>query len=576
MWGGALSARGGAADRARVPLPRLPAPHGQRVRDQLWIERRYVEPSGAAPRIVTLHGGHRTGPRRALLRRLQHDALEPLPRAARRHAVRARGHARRPRVGRARRAHLHAQQAAVARAARGRARVRGDVRRLRGGLARGAASRASAATSRSTRRPSAKLSFGCRIPPRCGADRCPSSTTAAARAPRTRRSSSSTTATRSRTCARAASAAETRGESFELVAGSVLVGHPGDEYVCTHDHAAGGDECLSFALAPELVESLGGAREVWRTGGVPPLPELVVLGELAQATAEQRTDLGLDEVGLWFAARFVELVSGVSAPRPRCARRRPPPRGGGGALARRARARGDRSRARGARGGALPVPLPAPVLARARRDAAPVSRARAAAPRGAPALRRASARSPTWRSRSASPTSRTSCARSTAPPASRRAASAAPRAASARFSKIGSRAVSSLTSNKEVWHVRSHRSSGEGSGGERAVLPRRARAARPRALLRRTRRARASAPAGATGLWLALALATRASAARTSRSRAANRAAVERFYKEGLAAGGRDNGAPGLRADYGPSYFAAFLVDPDGNNVEAVCLAQEK
>src|SRR5258706_1419394 len=51
---------------------------------------------------------------------------------------------------------------------------------------------------------------------------------------------------------------EMRGRRFELVAGSVLIGHPGDEYVCTHDHAAGGDECLSFALAPALVETLGG------------------------------------------------------------------------------------------------------------------------------------------------------------------------------------------------------------------------------------------------------------------------------------------------------------------------------
>jgi len=57
---------------------------------------------------------------------------------------------------------------------------------------------------------------------------------------------------------------------------------------------------------------------------------------------------------------------------------------------------------------------------------------------------------------------------------------------------------------------------------------------------------------------------------------AQERAGVERFHKKGLAAGGRDNGAPGLRADYGPSYFAAFLVDPDGNNVEAVCLAEEE
>jgi len=117
---------------------------------------------------------------------------------------------------------------------------------------------------------------------------------------------------------------ETRGESYELVAGSVLVGHPGDEYICRHDHVHGGDECLSFALSPDVVESLGGRREVWRAGGVPPLPELGVLGELAQATAEQRTDLGLDEVGLWFAVRCVELLSGAkrAAASPRAADRR--------------------------------------------------------------------------------------------------------------------------------------------------------------------------------------------------------------------------------------------------------------
>jgi catechol 2,3-dioxygenase-like lactoylglutathione lyase family enzyme len=54
--------------------------------------------------------------------------------------------------------------------------------------------------------------------------------------------------------------------------------------------------------------------------------------------------------------------------------------------------------------------------------------------------------------------------------------------------------------------------------------------------------------------------------------RAAERSAVDRFYKDGLKAGGRDNGKPGLRKDYSPTYYAAFLIDPDGNNVEAVCL----
>jgi AraC family transcriptional regulator len=111
-----------------------------------------------------------------------------------------------------------------------------------------------------------------------------------------------------------------RGESFELVAGSILVSHPGDEYMCTHDQV-GGDECLSFHLVPALVEAIGGRAEVWRTGGVPPWPELAVLGELAQAAAEGRSDVGLDEVGMLLAARLVEVVSG-RAPRPLVARAR--------------------------------------------------------------------------------------------------------------------------------------------------------------------------------------------------------------------------------------------------------------
>jgi AraC-like DNA-binding protein len=101
----------------------------------------------------------------------------------------------------------------------------------------------------------------------------------------------------------------TRGRFFELVAGSILVGHPGDEYTCTHDHVCG-DECLSFFLAPELVEAIGDRTDIWQIGAAPPLPELMVLGELAQAAAEGRSDIGLDEVGQAFASRFVEAVSG--------------------------------------------------------------------------------------------------------------------------------------------------------------------------------------------------------------------------------------------------------------------------
>jgi AraC-like DNA-binding protein len=103
-----------------------------------------------------------------------------------------------------------------------------------------------------------------------------------------------------------------RGKSFELVTGSLLVGFPGDEYVCTHDHPVG-DECLSIHFAPEVVESLGGRREAWRAGALPPLSELVVLGELAQSAAEGRSDLALDELGLWLASRFAATVSGEGA-----------------------------------------------------------------------------------------------------------------------------------------------------------------------------------------------------------------------------------------------------------------------
>ncbi len=54
---------------------------------------------------------------------------------------------------------------------------------------------------------------------------------------------------------------------------------------------------------------------------------------------------------------------------------------------------------------------------------------------------------------------------------------------------------------------------------------------------------------------------------------AKNRASVDAFYKAALAAGGKDNGAPGVRAHYHPNYYGAFVLDPNGHNIEAVCHA---
>lgn len=100
-----------------------------------------------------------------------------------------------------------------------------------------------------------------------------------------------------------------RGESFELVTGSILVGYPGGEYMCTHDHVCG-DECLSFHFTPAFAETIAGRADVWRIGCVPPRPELMVLGELAQAAAAGRSDVAVDEVGMLFTARFVEIAAG--------------------------------------------------------------------------------------------------------------------------------------------------------------------------------------------------------------------------------------------------------------------------
>jgi catechol 2,3-dioxygenase-like lactoylglutathione lyase family enzyme len=50
-----------------------------------------------------------------------------------------------------------------------------------------------------------------------------------------------------------------------------------------------------------------------------------------------------------------------------------------------------------------------------------------------------------------------------------------------------------------------------------------------------------------------------------------DRATVDAFHREALVAGGRDNGPPGLRSQYHPTYYGAFVLDPEGNNVEAVC-----
>jgi len=104
-----------------------------------------------------------------------------------------------------------------------------------------------------------------------------------------------------------------RGRSFELVAGSFMIGHPGDEYICSHDHHLCGDECLSFHLTPDAALEVGAGADVWRTGGLPPSPEIGVWAERAQAVLDGRADGSLEEIGLLVAARLPALVAGKTA-----------------------------------------------------------------------------------------------------------------------------------------------------------------------------------------------------------------------------------------------------------------------
>jgi len=111
-----------------------------------------------------------------------------------------------------------------------------------------------------------------------------------------------------------------RGETYELVPGSILVGGPGDEYVCTHDHVCG-DRCLSIQLQGELVEALGATRSLWRIGALPPIAGLIVAAEriggregFFRDPAKTLPDplAAVDEQALLFAARFVEIATGTA------------------------------------------------------------------------------------------------------------------------------------------------------------------------------------------------------------------------------------------------------------------------
>jgi AraC-like DNA-binding protein len=117
----------------------------------------------------------------------------------------------------------------------------------------------------------------------------------------------------------------TQGRDYELVPGALMVGRPGREYTATHGHHGCGDECLSFKFSPGFVDSLRRGKHLWDVACVPPLPGLMVLGELAQAAAEGRANVGVDEAAVLLVDRFTGVASngpGISSKTTPAERRR--------------------------------------------------------------------------------------------------------------------------------------------------------------------------------------------------------------------------------------------------------------
>lgn len=100
-----------------------------------------------------------------------------------------------------------------------------------------------------------------------------------------------------------------RDEHSDLVPGSILIGRPGVEYVCSHE-LGGHGECISFRYSPALIEAVGAGVGAWRHACLPPLAELMVLVELARSVTDGSSTVGLDEVGVMLAARVVETMTG--------------------------------------------------------------------------------------------------------------------------------------------------------------------------------------------------------------------------------------------------------------------------
>ena len=317
----------------------------------------------------------------------------------------------------------------------------------------------------------------------------------------------------------------------------------------------------------------------WQVGSAPPLPELMVLGELAQAAADGSSDIGprrdrsgagepLCRGGFRQAAQSRPAMPRATAAarwRPRCGSMpirttrsiwKMPPRKPGSA----------RSISCGCSRSVLGV-TPHQYLVRSRLRHA--------------ARRLADDDSPITDIAYDVGFARPLQFRPHVPPRRRRLAAEVPSGLAGRpqdFPRTAGPPLARLSPGRATFarfrtgehHVRPHRITRRRSRRQRALLYRGAGAARLCAVLARRFRRRLR-PEGRSRRSGCICTRDRPISGAHVAFRAKDHAAIKKFHAEGLKAGGRDNGGAGPRADYSPTYYAAFLIDPDGNNVEAVC-----
>ena len=102
-----------------------------------------------------------------------------------------------------------------------------------------------------------------------------------------------------------------RGREFEMVAGAMLIGFPGDEFVCTHEHACG-DECLSFRLAPEVADTVGSTTRYGSAARCRRSRRSWSSASSRRLRLRGDSGVGLDEVGMVLAMRLATLTGARS------------------------------------------------------------------------------------------------------------------------------------------------------------------------------------------------------------------------------------------------------------------------